>query len=240
MRGLYNAEVQYFDEQLGDLLAELKERKMFDPTMIILTSDHGEEMGELYPDGTRIYGHGSSLTDAVLNVPLLIKLPGSSRVGSAETVARSIDLMPTVLSVADPDGVHDGRNLLAPGPDPLRGEPVLSELVTDQYGPYRMFSVQNLKFRMVRTYLFKQQRFNPPRLKFYELPASDHLEHEAIPPTEIQEGLKAALVRYRKRLHLIPPGTAEYSKAEEETLLEQLRALGYVEAATKDHHSGDR
>ena len=232
MRGLYNAEVQYIDDQLGALFEELKERKMFDPAMIILTSDHGEELGHSYPDGTRIYGHGESLTDAVLNVPLLIKLPGSSRVGSVQTVARSIDLMPTVLSVADPGGTHGGRNLLATGPDALYGEPVLAELLTDQYGPYQMFSVQNSGLRMIRTDVFKQESFDPPRFRFYDLGSSGLLEKEVTPPRDAQTVLENALIRYRKDLRRFPTRRVKRDKAERKKFLEQLRALGYVETTT--------
>ena len=60
------------DEQLGKLFEELKRRGVMDNTIIIITSDHGEQFGE-----HSVMGHGNSLYLPVLHVPLLVRFPAS-------------------------------------------------------------------------------------------------------------------------------------------------------------------
>jgi len=229
MEGLYNAEVQYFDEQLGTLLDELKKRGAFDSSVIVLTSDHGEELGDSFQNGKRIFGHGKSLTNAVLNVPLVIKLPHSRRTGSIDEVARSIDIMPTLLSLADPAGTYEGLDLLTLESAPLDRQYTVAELVTDEYGPYEMYSVQDSEYRMVETHIVKKQRLDVPHRSFYDLSSSDLVQDTVNPPERVRSSLESALAEYRLGLHPIPAQRIKHNKHEERLLLQQLRALGYVE-----------
>ena len=110
--GLYDGEIRYTDEALvGPLMAQLKSLKIYDETMIILTSDHGEEFHE---HGS--WEHGRSLYDESLKIPLIIKFPGFKFRGKKPgPFVRLIDVMPTVMDVY---GVRDegfeleGRSLL--------------------------------------------------------------------------------------------------------------------------------
>jgi len=68
---LYDAEIHYMDEQIGILLDFLRDRGLYEETLIVVTSDHGELFGE---NGE--WGHGGHLYDAVVTIPLLIKPPG--------------------------------------------------------------------------------------------------------------------------------------------------------------------
>jgi len=90
---LYDAGIRYADERLGAVLAELDALGLAERTLVIVTSDHGEMMGE----------HGefshASLRDPVMRVPLVIGLP--SRFPGGRRVAaqvRSIDIAPTVMA----------------------------------------------------------------------------------------------------------------------------------------------
>src|SRR5207302_1405158 len=67
---LYDADVSYNDHVLGVLLDDLKKRGHADDTMLIVTSDHGEELW----DHGRI-GHGQSLREELIHVPLLVHYP---------------------------------------------------------------------------------------------------------------------------------------------------------------------
>ena len=110
--GLYDGEVGYTDAVLvGALTAKLKALGIYDDTLIVLTSDHGEEF---YEHGNWLHGH--SLYDESLKVPLIVKFPGSKyrrkRIGS---FVRLVDVMPTVMEafgikVGELD--LDGRGLL--------------------------------------------------------------------------------------------------------------------------------
>jgi arylsulfatase A-like enzyme len=70
-RKAYAAEVRYADHCIGSILQALREQGLGDEVTIIVTGDHGEAFGE---DG--LVGHGLSLGESVLNVPLLVKGPG--------------------------------------------------------------------------------------------------------------------------------------------------------------------
>ncbi len=109
---LYDAEIRYTDEKLiGPLVQKLKEMALYDQAMIIFTSDHGEEF---YDHGG--WGHGHSLYDESLKVPLLIKFPNSKYLGSkVEHIVSLVDIVPTILDELDIDSSQyefDGLSLI--------------------------------------------------------------------------------------------------------------------------------
>src|SRR5215831_8612670 len=70
LREAYEGAIAYLDQQLGRLFDELHHRGVLDNTLVIVTSDHGEQFGE-----HRLYGHGNSLYSQALHVPLVLFLP---------------------------------------------------------------------------------------------------------------------------------------------------------------------
>ncbi|RPJ77204.1 MAG: hypothetical protein EHM24_00585 [Acidobacteria bacterium] len=92
----YDGEVAYTDEILGRLLARLDRLGVSGRTLVVLTSDHGEALGEHKEEE-----HGFFVYEAALRVPLVLRLPGRipARV-RARTEARSIDILPTILDLA--------------------------------------------------------------------------------------------------------------------------------------------
>ncbi|HCC49266.1 MAG TPA: hypothetical protein DEQ38_14295 [Elusimicrobia bacterium] len=106
----YDRCVSQLDRGLGSLLRALEEEKDR-PLLIIVTSDHGQLLGE----HGRL-GHVSTVYEQLVRVPLLVRFPGGA--GRREAaVAEHADLLPTVCAAAGipcPDGL-DGQNLAAPG-----------------------------------------------------------------------------------------------------------------------------
>jgi arylsulfatase A-like enzyme len=107
---LYDGGVRWADEALGRVLARLKELGLYDRMIIVITADHGEQLGDRLvpvwgggapPPGWCFYGtHGHSLYDEMIRVPLVVKLPDNAHAGRrVRTVTRAIDVMPTVLDV---------------------------------------------------------------------------------------------------------------------------------------------
>jgi arylsulfatase A-like enzyme len=92
----YDGAVAYVDDQLGRLLDGLRSRQLLDNTLVVVTSDHGEQFGE-----HGLFDHGNSLYWPVLHVPLVVsfpkRIPGGMRVSAAVTLA---DLPATMLDVA--------------------------------------------------------------------------------------------------------------------------------------------
>jgi arylsulfatase A-like enzyme len=90
----YDAAVKIVDDGLGRLMAGLRARKLLGGTIVVATSDHGEEFGE-----HDHHGHGDSPYDTALHVPLLIRAPGARPRRIAGPV-QTIDILPTVLDLA--------------------------------------------------------------------------------------------------------------------------------------------
>lgn len=95
MRAAYYGLVQEVDDQLGRIVGRLKETGEYDRTLIIVTSDHAEMLGEHYMWGKEIY------FDPAFRVPLVIRDPRpeaqASRGSVVEAFTEAIDLMPTIL-----------------------------------------------------------------------------------------------------------------------------------------------
>jgi arylsulfatase A-like enzyme/uncharacterized membrane protein YbhN (UPF0104 family) len=95
LRGLYDGEVTYWDEHFGKLLDALRERGLYDESIIVVTSDHGEEFMD---HGG--YWHGVTLYDEQVRVPLFVKRAYQAGGGSVVSHwAQSVDLMPTLLGM---------------------------------------------------------------------------------------------------------------------------------------------
>lgn len=89
----YDAEIRSVDDGFSYLLAALKERDLYDETLIVFTSDHGEEFGEHGIVGW----HSHTLYDELLMVPLIVRLPGAAHAGVVvEGQVRSLDIAPTI------------------------------------------------------------------------------------------------------------------------------------------------
>ena len=104
----YDGEVAYVDEAVGRLLAFLRDQGLADGTMVVLTGDHGESLGE-HGELT----HGFLAYNTTLWVPLVIRVPGKKPSRSGQTVCH-IDVFPTVcdaLSLGRPGGL-EGRSLV--------------------------------------------------------------------------------------------------------------------------------
>lgn len=91
---LYAGEVAFVDEQLGRLVEGLRAQKQFDNTLILVTSDHGESLGE-HGEVT----HSYTLYDATLAVPLIVCGPQIPAGQTVDGVVSTAGIMPTVLSL---------------------------------------------------------------------------------------------------------------------------------------------
>ncbi|MCP4360748.1 MAG: sulfatase [Chloroflexi bacterium] len=93
LNALYDGEITYWDFYLGQLLDELESRHLMQNTLIIVTTDHGEMLGE---HGE--WSHAGSLYEEVVRVPMLMRYSGVISPGLAVTVpVQTMDLMPTIL-----------------------------------------------------------------------------------------------------------------------------------------------
>jgi arylsulfatase A-like enzyme/Flp pilus assembly protein TadD len=104
----YDGEIAYVDRELGRLLAGLEQAGRLPRTLVALTADHGESLGE-HGEAT----HGYGLYDATLRVPLLVRGPGVPAGRVVGGVVSGVDVAPTLLALAGaaPLTDADGRDL---------------------------------------------------------------------------------------------------------------------------------
>ena len=108
--GLYDGEIAYVDQLIGEFRDFMEEKNLLDKTLIIFTADHGESLGE-----HKESAHGFFIYDSDIRVPLIIRFPEGKYAGHVvSNQVRSIDIMPTVLHLLDeemPESVQ-GKSLL--------------------------------------------------------------------------------------------------------------------------------
>lgn len=125
-RTLYSCEIAYQDRMLGRVFEGLRSHDLLDKTLVIVTADHGELLG-----AGGMMGHEFSLSDDVLRVPLIVRLPGTFDGGERiSSPVSHLDIVPTVLDIvggARTSDVLEGESLLSlvAGADPDR--PLLAE-----------------------------------------------------------------------------------------------------------------
>jgi arylsulfatase A-like enzyme len=140
LRALYDSEIAFTDAQIGALFDGLSDRGLFDDSLLLFTADHGEEFRE-----RKTIGHGGTLYNELIKVPLIIKYPGSEAGSVVDTNVALIDVYPTILDYLGVTVGHEiaGTSLLVDNPEadtpPHR---VFSE--TD-WGQYRAVIDENLK-----------------------------------------------------------------------------------------------
>lgn len=109
-RARYDGEIRYADEQVGAIVTALRTRGLWGRTVLILSADHGESLGE----HDYYFQHGQSVTDDLLHVPLIISAPGLPRGRRIAATVSLIDVVATVLDLVGrrlPAGV-EGRSLV--------------------------------------------------------------------------------------------------------------------------------
>jgi phosphoglycerol transferase MdoB-like AlkP superfamily enzyme len=89
----YFNELLYMDWTISSILDQLKESGLLDKTLVVITADHGEMLGE---NGGPV-GHGWAMTPELANVPLIIMDPGHPGYRVNHTIGSQVDLLPTIL-----------------------------------------------------------------------------------------------------------------------------------------------
>jgi arylsulfatase A-like enzyme/Tfp pilus assembly protein PilF len=215
----YDGEVAYTDSLLGAFLEFLKRSGLYDSSWIVLTSDHGESLGE----HQETY-HGYYIYNASMRVPLIFKAPGSElrgrRIGAQ---VRSVDIAPTLLSalkVSTP--AFQGKELLSfmYNPDRNIALPAYSEcfMMKLQFGWSELKSWQVGKFKYIEA----------PRPELY------NLEKDPGEKVNLFTGNRVLANQYRQDLdrfyaaYLPSSGqTRPQAKLSAEDL-QRLQSLGYV------------
>jgi arylsulfatase A-like enzyme len=217
---LYDAEIRELDDLFASFWSELEALDILDNTIIVITSDHGEDFVE-----HGWINHGTTLYDPALLVPLIIIAPDQVPAGTRLRCQRSsTDLMPTVLELAGleiPTGL-DGRSMAS---ELKRGacegdHPAFSELLNATYGFQEDLPIVSLRsegWKLIR-------HIKSGELEAYDL-RKDPDERVSIPDDVAPELIEALDAYIATR----PDYVAEEEREVPQKLRESLKALGYVE-----------
>lgn len=212
----YDGAIASLDHHLGLLIDELKSKGLYDNTLIMITSDHGEAFGE-----KGFVEHDVSTSQSQLHVPLIVKYPHQTAPDRVDTRTSHVDLMPTMMEVAGlpvPPGV-EGISLRRANAE--SGRPIVAECHCnlDHTSHYRRFEYALFSGRMKFVYSPQEE----PAL--YDLGADPDEKHNLYRPGDPSAGaLRAKLnqwsvdTRPHFTLNQFPTGKA--AKA--------LESLGYA------------
>jgi arylsulfatase A-like enzyme len=228
----YDGEVAFSDQAIGDLLQGLKEMGLLDNTIVVVTADHGEGLGE----HDYFFEHGAYLYEPVVRVPLIVVAPGRLPAGRVvETVGRTIDIMPTLLDLAGiaiPGGLQ-GVSLVpwARGETQAAGPLAYCESGRNYFkeNPRQFIDGTAGKWRMMRSDRYKLIRIpkDPdPIWEFYDLAADPGETTNVLDqhPAEVAV-LKQALMQI---IDADPDRNDRNAPEIPEDLEERLRSLGYL------------
>jgi len=146
VRAIYDSNVSYQDDLMGQLIEKLKAWGIWDQTMLIITADHGDELWE---ENGRV-GHGSSERETLVHVPLLIHYPPMFPATKVTEGTEGIDIVPTLadaLGVAN-DPEWQGASLI-PVANGAGGYPLLA--FSSQYENFHAGRMGHYKVKLQGT-----------------------------------------------------------------------------------------
>jgi len=225
LRALYRGAVHYVDSLVDRLLRMLDEAGRLDGALLVVTSDHGENVGD-----HGLMDHQCSLHESVLRVPLLVRLPGASQRGVRDELAQLTDILPTVCEVTGaPAPEMQGESLLRP----LQREHAIGEYLAPHVilGEIRRsrpdvdLAYLDRGLRSIRTATRKYISATDGRNEFYDLEV-DPLERENRYGSHPDELRFARTLRRWEQSN----GAAALAGLEvDAAITERLSALGYID-----------
>jgi len=238
MVNMYDRAISYLDFRIGELVGFLEEHKLLDNTLLIITSDHGDNFGEHRLAGVDLIEHLFCLYDSLLRVPLLVRWPetAESATKRADQVQLN-DVFHVILSLLNLDGGKPSKwregTLLAEG----KREFAFAEYVTPpvqleafrRKQPNHVFQQFDVNLKAIRTLDHKLVRFQDGREEFYylrddpgetaDLSARDH---------GAQARLAARLDQWIAALPVRAKDAEPYDIPDDEVIRRRLADLGYL------------
>ncbi len=217
---LYDAEIAANDAAFGELIDLLGQRGLLEETVIVFVSDHGEEF--LEHGG---WEHGRTLHSEMLDIPLILRVPGMGSGKIVHRQAQQMDVMPTILDLLNlpvPPGV-DGRSL-APwisgdGPPGEHETETAAFSWLDQHG-LRAAAVTTPGWRLI------EDRLPTPGRALYDRQADPGEHRDLAARRAVRAGYLRARLRAEERLR---KGRLRAGEATPDSELQkQLEALGYL------------
>jgi len=249
LANLYAGEITYMDHHVGRLLDGMRAAGVYHDALIIITSDHGETFWE-HGD---VWNHGLGVYETTARVPLVIRFPGGVHAGkSFDSLVSNVDIVPTVLEqlgLEIPEDLH-GRSLLPliegkghARTDSFSEAPLPSggiEAGTEHWKNERKaHSIRSGRWKYIRTPYLELE-------ELYDLEADPAEQRDLLRAASSEAARRARELEARldQWLATADPLPSEYFPRVKqgmdpadtelrEQMLENLRALGYVEDAAE-------
>jgi arylsulfatase A-like enzyme/Flp pilus assembly protein TadD len=214
----YDGEIAFADAQVGRLLAFLKQKGLYDHTLIILSGDHGEGLGE---HGEKT--HGFFIYNSTLHVPLIVHLPSKPAVHQTSVLASLADITPTVLDFLN---IRGGSQIQGKSLVPSltgKAEDDSRALYSETFLPRLHFNWSELRGLEMEKYHF----IDAPKPELYDVSKD---------PQELQNlysGKQAVSGQMKAKLdgtirELTPGAELAEKTALDPALMERLQSLGYA------------
>jgi len=225
VESLYDGEIAYLDYRISELFRFLCDEGIFDDTILIITSDHGENFGE-----HGLASHALCLYDSVLHVPMIMTYPPAiPKKRKILSTVSTIDILPTVLGLLDIRGEYDfqGRDLRPF--EEKKGE----NFICAEYGERHTEMRRRLRLerglKCVRTESYKYI------LSSYQQEELYNIRENPLEETNIVKEYPELAKQYKKLLEGVLDisywGPREFDHLERESereMKKRLRALGYI------------
>jgi arylsulfatase A-like enzyme len=221
----YDGEIAAVDAEVGKVLEALDASPVRDKTLVVLTSDHGESLGE----HDYYFDHGENLFDPGLRIPLVVAGPGVLPGRRSDVLATTLDLVPTVLDAVKVSYPPDlaGESLLPA----TRGERRPDRRQVHGQNDRNLLGAWDRRFKVVATpadagtrYALYDRDADPGETRDVTKASPQRAREERRELELFRERLDAWMVRTRRLLE---------GHSGEETLsaeaCEKLKAMGYVQ-----------
>jgi arylsulfatase A-like enzyme len=234
---LYDGEIAYLDMRVGELLEELTARRLLDHTVVIVTSDHGENLGD-----HMIFEHQFCIYETLVRVPLILRYPGRFPAGTRVTEPVSlVDVMPTLVKLlgletptaqaASPGRSWVGSALAVPPDRAILTEylPPLPRLedyrrhnqtLDERYFTRRLKSLRRGPFKFIWA--------SDGRHELYDV-SQDPGESRNLTQTSPDTARELEAELHRLLAAIPPVGIPEEVQPLDEATKQELRALGYLQ-----------
>jgi arylsulfatase A-like enzyme/Flp pilus assembly protein TadD len=215
---LYDGEIAFADHELGRLIAWLKHTQLYNQTLVVFLSDHGESLGEHGENE-----HGFFVYNATVHIPLIVKPPTGTgfRPGRVSRAVETTAIAPTLVGLT---GIKDEAERQFHSPSLLgAGAKDVDEAYSETFYPFSSFGWSPLHALETSRYHY----IDAPDSELYDLSIDPEEKHNIAS----EQPATAAVLKNKlqERLRDRPfTASAESSSGLTPDALDKLRALGYV------------
>ena len=226
----YAAEIAYTDFCIGQVIEKLKSLGLYDSTLLIITSDHGEGLGD-HKEAT----HGYYIYQESIHVPLIVKLPGMKNAKTIKDTVGIVDITPTICSLLNLDI-----------PEPIEGKDLSTYLLNDasesqnryiysesflptKYKASPLLAVVGDRFKYIQT----------SRPELYDLADDPYERQNIVDQLPQQARIMQDKLRIMLEKSLVADNTQSKFELDDESL-KKLESLGYVRGSLEENFSFDQ